>query len=49
MRSGLTRFAGWQVERVGSIGDDWIPKLWLPKAREMLAAAKPHNFNGPAI
>jgi ADP-ribosylglycohydrolase len=31
------RFAGWTVERVGPIGDDWVRKLWLPKAREMLA------------
>ena len=34
------RFAGWQVDRVGPIGDDWIPKLWLPKARELLAVPK---------
>jgi len=31
------RFAGWTVDRVGPIGDDWVGKLWLPKAREMLA------------
>ena len=31
------RFAGWTVERVGPIGDDWVHKLWLPTAREMLA------------
>lgn len=31
------RFANWTVERVGPIGDDWVHKLWLPKAREMLA------------
>jgi ADP-ribosylglycohydrolase len=31
------RFAGWTVERVGPIGDDWVRKLWLPKARELLA------------
>jgi ADP-ribosylglycohydrolase len=30
------RFGGWNVERVGPIGDDWVGKLWLPKAREML-------------
>lgn len=30
------RFAGWTVERVGPIGNDWIRKLWLPKARELL-------------
>jgi ADP-ribosylglycohydrolase len=35
------RFAGWNVERVGPIGDDWIQKFWLPKAREMIAAHKP--------
>jgi ADP-ribosylglycohydrolase len=32
------RFAGWKVERVGPIGEDWIPKVWLSKARELLAA-----------
>jgi len=31
------RFAGWAVDRVGPLGDDWVRKLWLPKAREMLA------------
>jgi len=31
------RFAGWPVERVGPIGDDWVRKLWLPKARQMVA------------
>ncbi len=30
------RFGGWTVERVGPIGEDWVKKLWLPKAREML-------------
>lgn len=30
------RFGGWQTERVGPIGDDWIPKFWLSKAREMI-------------
>ena len=30
------RFAGWTVDRVGPIGEDWVLKLWLPKAREML-------------
>ena len=30
------RFAGWTVDRVGPIGDDWVRKLWLPKAREMV-------------
>jgi ADP-ribosylglycohydrolase len=30
------RFAGWTVERTGPIGDDWVRRLWLPKAREML-------------
>lgn len=33
------RFAGWTVDRVGPIGDDWVHKLWLPKARAMLAHA----------
>jgi ADP-ribosylglycohydrolase len=31
------RFAGWPVERVGPIGDDWVRRLWLPKARQMVA------------
>ena len=31
------RFGSWVVERVGPIGDDWVEKLWLPKAKEMLA------------
>jgi CheY-like chemotaxis protein len=30
-------FAGWTVERFGPIGDDWFRKIWLPKARELLA------------
>lgn len=32
------RFAKWVVDRVGPIGDDWIGKFWLPKARELLGA-----------
>jgi ADP-ribosylglycohydrolase len=30
------RFSGWTVERLGSLGVDWIPKSWLPKARQIL-------------
>jgi len=33
------RFANWTVERFGPIGEDWFRKLWLPKAREMLASS----------
>jgi len=33
------RFGSWTVERVGPIGDDWVSKLWLPKAREMLTSS----------
>lgn len=33
------RFAGWKADRVGPIGDGWVHKLWLPKAREMVANA----------
>ena len=33
------RFGGWTVERFGPIGDDWFRKLWLPKARELLASS----------
>ncbi|EEF61362.1 cyclic-phosphate processing receiver domain-containing protein [Pedosphaera parvula] len=32
------RFAGWQVDRVGPIGEDWIPKLWLPVVRKILSS-----------
>jgi CheY-like chemotaxis protein len=32
------RFANWQVERIGPIGEDWIQKLWLPRARELLGS-----------
>jgi CheY-like chemotaxis protein len=35
------RFAGWRVERVGPIGDDWIHKLWLPRARDLCASSGP--------
>lgn len=31
------RFAGWTVDRVGPIAGDWVRKLWLPKARALLA------------
>jgi len=34
------RFADWPVEKVGPIGSDWIEKLWLPKARELLARSQ---------
>ena len=30
------RFGGWQVDRVGPIGDDWVQCLWLPKAKALL-------------
>jgi CheY-like chemotaxis protein len=30
------RFAGWPVDRVGPIGDDWIQCLWLPKVKSLL-------------
>lgn len=30
------RFGGWQVERVGPIGNDWIEKLWLPRVKALL-------------
>jgi len=33
------RFGGWSVERVGPTGDDWVGKLWLPKARLILASS----------
>ena len=31
------RFAGWPVDRVGPIGNDWIPTLWLPKIKSLLS------------
>jgi hypothetical protein len=34
------RFADWQVERVGPIGEDWIEKLWLPKAKLLISLQK---------
>jgi CheY-like chemotaxis protein len=30
------RFANWQVDRVGPIGDDWVQRLWLPKVKALL-------------
>ena len=30
------RFAGWTVDRIGPIGDDWIQRLWLPKVQDLL-------------
>jgi ADP-ribosylglycohydrolase len=43
------RFAGWTVDRVGPIGDDWVQELWLPKAREMLAQSpRQEVFRRPA-
>ncbi|HXD00660.1 MAG TPA: ADP-ribosylglycohydrolase family protein [Verrucomicrobiae bacterium] len=42
------RFAHWQVDRVGPIGEDWIPKLWLPKAHELIKAIpNTVRFNRP--
>ena len=38
------RFAGWTVDRVGPIGDDWVRKLWLPKARAMLEQSPRREF-----
>lgn len=30
------RFAGWMVDRVGPIGDDWIETLWAHSARRLM-------------
>jgi len=30
------RFAGWSVEIIPPIGDDWIQSSWLPKARALI-------------
>ena len=34
------RYAGWQVERIAPEGDDWVSKLWLPKASELLTRSR---------
>ncbi|MCA9115215.1 MAG: hypothetical protein KDA79_09010 [Planctomycetaceae bacterium] len=34
------RDAGWKVERISPIGDDWIESLWYPVACEMIADGK---------
>jgi len=39
MRNELTH-AGWQVERVGPIGQDWIETSWLKKIRDILLKNK---------
>ena len=31
------RFAGWTVDRVGPLGNDWIATTWLPRVRELTA------------
>jgi hypothetical protein len=31
------RFAGWNVDRIGPIGADWIETLWLSKVRTLLS------------
>ncbi len=31
------RDAGWTVERIAPIGDDWIESYWYPVACEMIA------------
>ena len=31
------RFAGWMVDRVGPIGNDWIETFWLRSARQLVA------------
>ena len=33
------------VERIGPIGDDWIEKLWLPKAQELIATHGNTDFD----
>jgi ADP-ribosylglycohydrolase len=38
------RFGGWTAERFGPIGDDWFGKIWLPKARELLASSPRQEF-----
>lgn len=40
------RFADWFAERVGPMGNDWVEKLWLRKAREFLAT---HPNSWPAM
>lgn len=43
------RFGGWTVDRFGPIGDDWFHKIWLPKARKLLASSpRKEIFRCPA-
>jgi hypothetical protein len=30
------RFAGWRVDRISPLGDDWVECMWLPKIRALL-------------
>jgi ADP-ribosylglycohydrolase len=34
------RFANWMVERVGPLGNDWIPSSWLRAATKLLAEGR---------
>ncbi|MBI3879122.1 MAG: hypothetical protein HY301_03545 [Verrucomicrobia bacterium] len=34
------RFAGWTVERVGPLGDDWIMTTWISTVTRLLGLAK---------
>ena len=33
------RDAGWNVDRIAPLGEDWIESYWFPTAREMVAAS----------
>jgi len=37
------RFGGWQAERVGPIGPDWIERSWLPSCRALLEQSQGSN------
>lgn len=42
------RFSGWTVECLSPTGDGWVRKIWLPKARELLARSpRPEIFYRP--
>lgn len=38
------RFSGWRVERLPAQDGDWIPKTWLPMARELISTTARLNL-----
>jgi hypothetical protein len=37
------RDAGWTVDRIAPIGDDWIESYWYPIAMEMISRGNDQN------